>query len=138
MPISKKFTTVTKFSKAIAMILFLLLPFAGFYLGIQYQRNISPQTPDQPTIIESLFCTHWQTVCDPKYTDPNGGCAAKKVCIDQTSAPNKSTTISKPLNSGVTTPPEAACTQEAKLCPDGSYVGRSGPSCEFDPCTKLR
>ena len=28
----------------------------------------------------------------------------------------------------------AACTQEAKLCPDGSAVGRSGPNCEFDSC----
>jgi len=27
-----------------------------------------------------------------------------------------------------------ACTQEAKLCPDGSYVGRTGPNCEFDEC----
>lgn len=27
-----------------------------------------------------------------------------------------------------------ACTMEAKLCPDGSYVGRSGPKCEFTPC----
>ncbi len=27
-----------------------------------------------------------------------------------------------------------ACTQEAKLCPDGSYVGRTGPNCEFTPC----
>jgi hypothetical protein len=27
-----------------------------------------------------------------------------------------------------------ACTVEAKLCPDGSYVGRTGPSCEFAPC----
>lgn len=27
-----------------------------------------------------------------------------------------------------------ACTQEAKLCPDGSYVGRSGPNCEFSAC----
>ncbi len=26
------------------------------------------------------------------------------------------------------------CTQDAKLCPDGSYVGRSGPNCEFSPC----
>lgn len=26
------------------------------------------------------------------------------------------------------------CTQDAKLCPDGSYVGRQGPKCEFDPC----
>lgn len=27
-----------------------------------------------------------------------------------------------------------ACTQEAKVCPDGSTVGRSGASCEFAPC----
>jgi hypothetical protein len=27
-----------------------------------------------------------------------------------------------------------ACTQEAKLCPDGSAVGRTGPKCEFAPC----
>jgi len=27
-----------------------------------------------------------------------------------------------------------ACTMEAKLCPDGSYVGRTGPDCEFAPC----
>jgi hypothetical protein len=30
-----------------------------------------------------------------------------------------------------------ACTQEAKLCPDGSYVGRKGPKCEFADCPKL-
>ncbi len=23
---------------------------------------------------------------------------------------------------------------EAKLCPDGSYIGRTGPYCEFSPC----
>lgn len=27
-----------------------------------------------------------------------------------------------------------ACTQEAKLCPNGSYVGRTGPKCEFSQC----
>ena len=29
---------------------------------------------------------------------------------------------------------QIACTMEAKQCPDGSYVGRSGPSCEFTAC----
>ncbi len=29
---------------------------------------------------------------------------------------------------------ETACTLEAKLCPDGSTVGRSGPRCEFATC----
>ena len=27
-----------------------------------------------------------------------------------------------------------ACTQEAKLCPDDSAVGRTGPNCEFAAC----
>lgn len=27
-----------------------------------------------------------------------------------------------------------ACTMDAKMCPDGSYVGRVGPSCEFEKC----
>jgi len=27
-----------------------------------------------------------------------------------------------------------ACTMEAKLCPDGSSVGRTGPLCEFEAC----
>lgn len=31
-------------------------------------------------------------------------------------------------------PQGVMCTMEAKLCPDGSYVGRSGPNCEFTPC----
>lgn len=31
-------------------------------------------------------------------------------------------------------PEQVFCTQEAKLCPDGSYVGRTGPNCEFAAC----
>lgn len=31
-------------------------------------------------------------------------------------------------------PEQTACTQEAKLCPDGSYVSREGPNCDFSPC----
>jgi len=31
-----------------------------------------------------------------------------------------------------------ACTMEAKLCPDGSYVGRVSPKCEFAPCPEIR
>lgn len=30
--------------------------------------------------------------------------------------------------------PGIACTEEAKLCPDGSGVGREGPNCEFPEC----
>lgn len=31
---------------------------------------------------------------------------------------------------------QRVCTQEAKQCPDGSYVSRTGPNCEFPPCPK--
>ena len=32
------------------------------------------------------------------------------------------------------TPKQVACTLEAKICPDGSAVGRTGPNCEFTEC----
>lgn len=32
------------------------------------------------------------------------------------------------------TPPGKACTDDAKQCPDGSYVSRTGPNCEFAAC----
>jgi hypothetical protein len=30
--------------------------------------------------------------------------------------------------------PGQGCSLEAKICPDGSSVGRGGPNCEFSPC----
>lgn len=33
-------------------------------------------------------------------------------------------------------PTQIACTADAKLCPDGSAVGRVGPNCEFAECSK--
>jgi hypothetical protein len=44
-----------------------------------------------------------------------------------------------PKETSTTTPgPDStkpiACTEEAKLCPDGSSVGRTGPTCEFAEC----
>ena len=34
-------------------------------------------------------------------------------------------------------PDPIACTQEARQCPDGSYVGRTGKNCEFAPCPDI-
>ncbi len=46
------------------------------------------------------------------------------------SPPASSTPTPTPTSS---TPP-VACTMEAKICPDGSSVGRVPPSCDFAPC----
>ena len=35
-----------------------------------------------------------------------------------------------------TKPLYKACTMEAKICPDGSGVGRVGPNCKFAECPK--
>ncbi len=32
---------------------------------------------------------------------------------------------------------EIVCTSEAKICPDGSTIGRTGDHCEFAPCPKI-
>ena len=32
---------------------------------------------------------------------------------------------------------QIACTMEAKICPDGTAVGRTGPNCEFSPCPTI-
>lgn len=40
---------------------------------------------------------------------------------------------SKPVDSDL-----VMCTQDARQCPDGSYVGRVGPSCEFAACPALQ
>jgi len=39
-----KYNQVTWYSKTLAMILFIALPFIGFYLGMKYQEGINPQT----------------------------------------------------------------------------------------------
>lgn len=171
MSLPKSLTTVTPFSKILAAILFITFPFAGFLAGMQYQKSFSQQASDQST----LFCKHWETICDPNYTDPNGGCAPKKICVDPspttlqlvtpTHLPTQNIKPSciphVPIGGTGSMPPnyiyptlppgdswcpdsfneippkswdESVCTQDAKQCPDGSYVGRQGPNCEFKKC----
>jgi hypothetical protein len=47
MKLSESFTTVTRLSKAIALILFVSLPFIGFYFGYQYkEKTIIPEVKE--------------------------------------------------------------------------------------------
>lgn len=48
MKLSKSWTTVTPLSKLIALILFIALPFIGFYLGLHYQQPLSSATISSP------------------------------------------------------------------------------------------
>ena len=66
--------TVTTFSKFLAMILFIALPFVGFYLGMQYQQKITVASPvileTQKKPISSPTPTttaNWKTYTDSQY-----------------------------------------------------------------------
>lgn len=40
----------------------------------------------------------------------------------------------QPQEQATTTPQTYECNADAKICPDGSSVGRTGPNCEFAAC----
>lgn len=67
-----------------------------------------------------------------KFTDssPTPTCIPRPACLDAT--PRCLLDI-KGMCPPVSKTPKA-CTQEAKVCPDGSAVVRQGPNCEFAPC----
>lgn len=49
-------------------------------------------------------------------------------------APVSTTTSSVPMPDKPRPVEPVACTMDAKICPDGSYVGRTAPNCEFAAC----
>lgn len=59
---------------------------------------------------------------------PSPQASAAPTFMPATPSPEATPIVSPDPNEGV------MCTLDAKLCPDGSAVGRGGPNCEFDPC----
>lgn len=95
------------------------------FLSINPQKN-PPSSQPIPTITTPLTplptattCGFYTPKCPTGYTcsipntGKNGGINPQGTCI-------KEQTV--------------VCTMEAKLCPDGSSVGRTGPKCEFAAC----
>ena len=73
-------------------------------------------------------------------------CEAKQKCLRIWEEPCEGTTTTT-LASTTTSTTEAssvvpikpvACTMDAKQCPDGSYVSRISPKCEFAECSDLK
>lgn len=77
--------TITPFSKALAMILFILLPFVGFYLGMRYEQALNPTsgTPSENST------ANWQSfVTNPYY--PRFTNSQKEEKIQRGTNPNDS------------------------------------------------
>lgn len=54
--------------------------------------------------------------------------------VDLQATSSNTITPGKPTPGTNPTDKPVACTMDAKACPDGSFVGRTGPNCEFAAC----
>jgi len=117
MKLPKELITVTPLSKFLAMILFVSLPVVGFLLGMRHQQIIS-----SPSII-----TNYPTPTPSSesgsgcyYIENSEAACPKKDCGKILICPTPTQII--------------FCPEDIKTCPDGSYVIRQQPNCEFAPC----
>src|SRR3989339_1754513 len=72
MTLPKSLTTVTSFSKILATVLFITLPFLGFYLGMEYEKTVIPNLPEWVTsqstqTLPSGTTTGWKTYTNKLY-----------------------------------------------------------------------
>jgi len=103
MKLPESWTTVTPLSKSITMILFIFLPFIGFFAGMRYQQKI--QDTEQLRFIQ---------------TKPAN-----------TPSPSPISTITPSEKSNLPSTSAKACSLDAMQCPSGVWVGRTGPNCQF-------
>jgi cytoskeletal protein RodZ len=116
-----KWNQYTWYSRAAAIIFFIaVLPVWTFYMGIQYQK-----TADSLENATSTLEDNTVIILNDK---PNATTTATTTSTSTPSIPNSTSTVSVPPEGQV------FCTQDVKLCPDGSYVGRQPPRCEFSAC----
>jgi hypothetical protein len=68
------------------------------------------------------------------HSDPNAGGYAVGASFPSPDGCNTCTCTAQGIACTLMWCEPKGCTAEAKICPDGSAVGRTGPNCEFAPC----
>lgn len=122
MKLPASLTTVTRFSKFLAIILFFTFIITGFFAGMKYQAMLDLTAYQQSNL----------TTVTPL---PTPTCRPRPACLD--SIPRCMIPETSNMCPRITPTPAQgiACPMIAKLCPDGkTYVGRTGPKCEFAAC----
>ena len=98
----KSWTTVTLFSKYLTMILFIVLPFVGFYLGMQYQDLVTPDYPPTQYIaspaMKKVVPMKNRVISNGQSCSITKHCTAGYDCLLDGTNPTAEGTCVKPLN----------------------------------------
>jgi len=127
---------VTWYSWTLAVLLFFFaIPAVAFYVGMEYQA-LQEDLRNAPTSSGGLIaCTEEAKICsDGSSVGRTGENCSFAPCPGEVSPPSSTGGVTK-TSPGKTRP--VACTMDAKVCADGSAVGRVGPSCEFAKCPSV-
>lgn len=120
----------------------ILLTIASFFalLFIWVVISVMAAPPKSPDLPEGIACPMDAKICpDGSSVGRVGPNCEFAACPGEVSIPETPGTkvpppvpVPVPVTDG--SGGAVACTMDAKMCPDGSYVGRTGPNCEFAPC----
>lgn len=90
---------------------------------------------DVPVSSDGTVATHAEYSVGETFVSPDGcntcSCTASGIVCTQLGCTNDPAPGTPGTGTGGD---DVACSQEAKECPDGTYVARIGPNCEFAPC----
>lgn len=78
MKIAKELTTITPLSKYLAALVFMLMPFIGFFAGIRYQQTVSfieanKQQPITTLNVQDIIRKSFQSDESKSYVCPSSG-----------------------------------------------------------------
>ncbi len=100
-------------------------------------QNLSQGTPVQPVVpqVSGLPIPDQEPVQPPPSQEPKNGSPVVTIAIilGVVSLLAIAAYAIGTIYTGKTAGP-VVCTMDAKICPDGSSVGRTGPNCEFEEC----
>jgi len=101
--------------------------------GLLYIYNPNPVKYENPNEKDPIVCTADAKLCPDGSYVGRVGPNCEFVCPE---TPNNNIPPGAIFEDGTIIEEDEPvfCTADAKLCPDGSYVGRVGPNCEFAQC----